>query len=95
MVKETSDQQVLKVLGYQKDLLYQNTLTLDTVEKSVEQSISKSEALIKNLGAELPILRIIERKPIHSDSTMPLESWESIVRRAEEANSNDSTIFDI
>jgi len=95
MVKETSDQQVLKVLGYQKDLLYQNTLTLDTVEKSVEQSISKSEALIKNLGAELPILRIIERKPIRSDSTMPLESWESIVRRAEEANSNDSTIFDI
>ena len=85
-----------KVLKYQQDMLLQQNLQMEAIQRSCDQHIAESEKLLKSLGYEI---RPVQAAPdvARKQTAVPVitESWEDIVRQAEERYPYDVVLEDL
>ena len=91
-----SEKEFNKVLKYQQDELADMDTQIAELVSSSDARIAESEMLLKSLGYEIP-QPIPEQsiEPMKADSIAALESWEDIVRQAEDHCADDVVLEDI
>lgn len=89
------EQDLNKVLKYQHDELAEIDMQIEEIKTSGDARINESEALLKSLGYE--VKQVAPTHSIESQRSTPLitESWEDIVKQAEERYPCDVILEDI